>query len=72
MQSSNDEQDRREDSPSGAERSRLNNKDQRSPKSKGKGKARDDNDLLNDIRVDDDDDIAVMPDTHAEEDEGAH
>jgi len=68
---SDDEQDGREDSPSGAKRSRLNNKDQRSPKSKGKGKAREDNDLLNDIRVDDDDDIVAMQDTHAEEDEGA-
>lgn len=68
---SDDEQDGREDSSSVAKRSRLDNKDQRSPKSKGKSKARDDNDLLNDIRVDDDDDIAAMRDTHAEEDEGA-
>jgi len=68
---SDDEQDGREGSPSGAKRSRLNNKDQRSSKSKGKGKARDDNDLLNDIRVDDDDDISAMRDNHPEEDEGA-
>jgi biopolymer transport protein ExbB/TolQ len=71
---SDDEQDSKEHSPSGAKRTRLNNEDQvehRSSKSKGKGKARDDNDILNDIRVDDDDDIATIRDTHAEEDEGA-
>jgi hypothetical protein len=71
---SDDEQANKEDSPSGAKRSRLSNKDQaepRSSKSKGKGKARDDNDILNDFRVDDDDDIAAIRDTHAEEDEGA-
>lgn len=71
---SDDEQVTKEDSPSGAKRSRLDNKDQakpRSPKSKGKGKARDDNDILNDFRVDDDDDIAAIRDSHPEEDEGA-
>jgi hypothetical protein len=71
---SDDEQDSKEHSPSSAKRTRLNNEDQvehRSLKSKGKGKARDDNDILNDIRVDDDDDIATIRDTHAEEDEGA-
>lgn len=70
---SDDEQDGKEDTPT-AKRSRLNGKNKaehRSSKSKGKGKARDDNDILNDFRVDDDDDIAAIRDTHAEEDEGA-
>jgi hypothetical protein len=70
---SDDEQDGNEDTPT-AKRSRLNGKDKaehRSSKLKGKGKARDDNDILNDFRVDDDDDIAAIRDTHAEEDEGA-
>jgi len=74
IDSDDDEQVAKEDSPSSAKRSRLDNKDQANPRSskpKGKGKARDDNDILNDFRVDDDDDIAAIRDTHAEEDEGA-
>ena len=68
---SDDEQDDNQLSPSSAKRSRLNGKDQAehpSSKSKGKGKAREDNDILNEIRVDDDDDITAIP---AEEDEGS-
>lgn len=72
---SDDEQAAKEDSPSSAKRSRLNNNNDqvgpRSSKPKGKGKARDDNDILNDFGVDDDDDIAAIRDTHAEEDEDA-
>jgi hypothetical protein len=71
---SDDEQVIKEDSPSSAKRSRLHSKDQANPRSskpKGKGKARDDNDILNDFRVDDDDDIAAIRDSHTEEDEGA-
>ncbi|KAF8500946.1 P-loop containing nucleoside triphosphate hydrolase protein [Russula emetica] len=67
-----DSDDERDDSQ--AKRSRLDGKDQaehRSSKSKGKGKAREDNDILNDIRVDDDDDITAIRDAHAEEDEGS-
>ncbi|KAI0304378.1 P-loop containing nucleoside triphosphate hydrolase protein [Multifurca ochricompacta] len=77
---SDNDQDDRLGSPSDAKRSRLNvteiegqvelGNDQ-SSKLKGKGKARDDSDILNDIRVDDDDDIAAIRDTHAEDDEGA-
>jgi hypothetical protein len=69
---SDDEQDGKQVSPSSAKRSRLDSKDQaehRSPKSKGKGKARDDSDILNDFRVDEDDDITAIRDVHAEEDE---
>ncbi|KAI9465450.1 P-loop containing nucleoside triphosphate hydrolase protein [Lactarius psammicola] len=76
---SDNEQSGREGSPFEAKRPRLDvaevedRSQHRSSKSKfkGKGKARDDNDILNDIRVDDDDDIAAVRDTHAEEDEGA-
>ena len=71
---SDDEQVTKEDNPSGAKRSRPNNSDQAKPgssKSRGKGKARDDNDILNDFPVDDDDDISTIRDGHAEEDEGA-
>jgi structural maintenance of chromosomes protein 6 len=70
---SDDDQGGKEDSPSGAKRSRLEDQadNRRSSKSKGKARARDDGDILNDIRVDDDDDIATMRDTRAEEDEGA-
>jgi hypothetical protein len=71
---SDDDQDDNQLSPSSAKRSRLDGKDQaehRSSKSKGKGKAREDNDILNDIRVDDDDDITAIRDAHAEEDEGS-
>jgi hypothetical protein len=68
---SDDEQDGKQLSPS-TKRSRLDGKDQadpRSSKSKGKEKARDDNDILNDIRVDEDDDITAIRDAHVEEDE---
>jgi structural maintenance of chromosomes protein 6 len=65
---SDDEQDGKQVSPSGAKRSRLE-AEHRSPKSKGKGKARDDSDILNDFRVDEDDDITAIRDVHAEEDE---
>lgn len=71
---SDDEQDDNQPSPFSPKRSRLDEKDQtehRSSKSKGKGKAREDNDILNDIRVDDDDDITAIRDAHAEEDEGS-
>jgi hypothetical protein len=68
---SDDEQDGRQASPSSAKRSRLETKDHQSPKSKGKGKAREDNDILNDFRVDEEDDIAAIRDVHAEEDEGS-
>src|SRR5229473_1121831 len=71
---SDDEQGDNQLSPSGTKRSRLDGKNQtehRSSKSKGKGKARDNNDILNDIRVDDDDDITAIRDARAEEDEGS-
>jgi hypothetical protein len=70
---SDDEQDDNQISPSSAKRSRLDGKEaeHRPSKSKGKGKAREDNDILNDIRVDDDDDITAIRDAHAEEDEGS-
>ena len=71
---SDDEQEDNRLSPSSPKRSRLDGKDQaehRPSKSKGKGKAREDNDILNDIRVDDDDDITAIRDAHAEEDEGS-
>jgi structural maintenance of chromosomes protein 6 len=70
---SDDEQDDNQLNPSSPKRSRVDGKDQaehRSSKSKGKGKAREDNDILNDIRVDDDD-ITVIRDARAEEDEGS-
>ena len=69
---SDDEQDgtQASASPSSAKRSRLETKDHRSPKSKGKGKAREENDILNDFRVDEEDDIAAIRDVRAEEDEG--
>jgi hypothetical protein len=72
---SDDEQDDGKGAgPSSPKRTRLENKHQaehRSSKSKGKGKARDDSDILNDFRVDDDDDIAAIRDARAEEDDGA-
>lgn len=76
---SDNEQSGQEGSPSGVKRPRLDvaeveDRSQRrslKSKSKGKGKAKDDSDMLNDIRVDDDDDIATVRDPHAEEDEGA-
>lgn len=75
---SDNEQSGQEGGSSGVKRPRLDvaeveDRSQHRPlksESKGKGKARDDNDILNDIRVDDDDDIATVPD-NAEEDEGA-
>lgn len=67
---SDDEQDGNQASPSSAKRSRLETKDHQSSKSKGKGKAREDHDILNDFRVDEEDDIASIRDVHAEEDEG--
>ncbi|SRR6266702_1215825 len=80
---SDNEQSGQEGSASGVKRPRLDvaqvedrsqhrsSKSKSKSKGKGKGKGRDDNDILNDIRVDDDDDIATVGDTHAEEDEGA-
>lgn len=68
VEDSDDEQDGKQVSPSSAKRSRLE-AERRSPKSKGKGKARDDSDILNDFRVDEDDDITAIRDVHAEEDE---
>ncbi|KAH9990809.1 P-loop containing nucleoside triphosphate hydrolase protein [Russula vinacea] len=68
VEDSDDEQDGKQVSPSSAKRSRLE-AEHRSPKSKGKGKARDDSDILNDFRVDEDDDITAIRDVHAEEDE---
>lgn len=71
---SDEEQDDNPPSPSSSKRPRVDGKDQaehRSSRSKGKGKAREDNDILNDIRVDDDDDITAIRDAHAEEDEGS-
>ncbi|KAH9980223.1 hypothetical protein BGW80DRAFT_1274148 [Lactifluus volemus] len=68
---SDDEQGDQEGSSSGTKRSRLEDQaeNRRSSKSKGKARARDDNDILNDIRVDDDDDISAMHETRAVEDE---
>ncbi|KAI0300233.1 P-loop containing nucleoside triphosphate hydrolase protein [Russula brevipes] len=73
---SDDEQDGNGAGPSSPKRTRLENKHQAEnrsskSKSKGKGKAKDDSDILNDFRVDDDDDIAAIRDTRAEEDDGA-
>ena len=68
---SDDDQDNNQLSPSSAKRSRIDRNDQRSSRSKGKGKAKEDNDILNDIPVDDDDDIAAIRDAHAEDDEGS-
>ena len=68
---SDDEQDGKQASPSSSKRSRLDTAEHRSSKSKGKGKTRDDNDLLNDLRVDEDDDITAIRDAHAEGDDGS-
>jgi len=71
---SDGEQDDNQLDLSSAKRSRLDGKDQAeylSSKPKGKGKAREDNDILNDIRVDDDDDINAIRDARAEDDEGS-
>ena len=66
---SDDDEDGKQPSTSTAKRSRLETKE--SPRSKGKGKAREDNDILNDFRVDEDDDMTAIRDAHAEEDEGS-